>query len=171
MSNKLNQQVLILNQSYEPIGTISARKAVILIYLEKVEIIEEKPRLRIHTISNSYPFPSIVRLVRFFKVIRNEVILSRKNVLRRDGGKCQYCGIASKSMTVDHVLPRRRGGRNIWENLVCACIKCNNKKGDRTPAEAAMPLRKKPRKPSSIYFIQQSIGYVDERWRPYLYLV
>lgn len=90
--------------------------------------------------------------------------------MRRDGYKCAYCGRSDIPLTVDHVIPKARGGEDSWENLVCACTKCNNAKGDRTPEEAKMKLLQKPFKPSHIMFIKNVVGRLDERWKPYLYL-
>lgn len=170
MRATLSRQVLILNQTYEPMCLVSARKAVLLIYLGKAELIEVRPDVRIHSVSATFPFPSIIRLLRFVKVHHRRVVLSRKNIIMRDGGKCQYCGTARRPLTVDHVIPRKRGGGDTWENLVCACVFCNNKKGDRTPDEANMPLLNRPKKPSSLLFIHQSIVKMDEKWKPYLFL-
>jgi 5-methylcytosine-specific restriction endonuclease McrA len=98
------------------------------------------------------------------------VVLSRKNIIKRDNGRCQYCGSPHKPLTVDHVLPKNRGGEDSWENLVCACVSCNNRKGNRTPDEARMPLFRKPQRPTHIFFMQHFVGVVDERWKPYLFM-
>ena len=166
----LKRNVLILNQNYEPMSVISARKAVILMYLGKVEIIERHPFWEIRSVSRSFPFPSIVRLVSYIHVPRKRVVLSRKNIIKRDSARCQYCGSHQKPLTVDHVLPKNRGGEDSWENLVCACVTCNNRKGNRTPEEARMPLLRRPQRPSHLIFIQHFIGVVDERWKPYLFM-
>ena len=99
-----------------------------------------------------------------------KVVLTRKNILRRDSYKCAYCGRADITLTVDHVFPRARGGDESWENLITACTICNNRKGDRTPEEANMKLLFKPFKPSHILFIKNVVARLDERWKPYLYL-
>jgi len=96
-------------------------------------------------------------------------MLSRRNVLRRDGFRCQYCQGRDR-LTVDHVLPKSRGGRHVWTNLVAACNQCNNKKGNRIPEEAGMPLRRKPFRPSHVMFIRDYVGTVAESWKPYLFL-
>ena len=170
MSYSLTRKVLILNQNYEPIGIINAKKAIILLYLGKAELIENRPELRVRTVSRVFPYPSIVRLIAFVRLPRRGVILSRKNILKRDGYRCQYCGMRHKPLTVDHVIPKKRGGVDSWENLVCACVECNNKKGNRTPEEAGMPLLSQPKRPSYLFFIYQHIGQVEERWKPYLFL-
>jgi len=99
-----------------------------------------------------------------------KVVLTRKNILRRDGYKCSYCGRGDLTLTLDHIVPKARGGTDSWDNLVSACTKCNNKKGDRTPEEADMALLRKPFKPSHLMFIKNVVGKVDEKWKPYLYL-
>lgn len=121
--------------------------------------------------SVTLPFPSIIRLENYVRVHYKRVMLSRKNILRRDNHKCQYCGRSDLPLTIDHVIPKSKGGQDTWENLVAACIKCNNKKGDRTLEEANMKLIRKPFRPSHIMFLKNFVGQVDERWKPYLYLV
>jgi 5-methylcytosine-specific restriction endonuclease McrA len=166
----LNRNVLIVSQNYEPMSIITARKAVVLIYLGKAEIIERHPRWVIRSVRQSMPFPSIVRLVSFVHVPHKRIVLSRKNVIKRDGHRCQYCGATHKPVTVDHILPKKRGGEDTWENLVCACVLCNNRKGNRTPEEAGMRLLRKPQKPNHLFFIQHFMGVVDEQWKPYLFM-
>lgn len=151
-------------------SVINVRKAIVLLYLGKVELIAANDGLGVHSVSVTMPFPSIVRLGVFVRVPFKKIILSRKNILRRDGHKCQYCGRSDIPLTVDHVLPLSRAGEDVWENLVCACVKCNNKKGDRTPEEADMPLRRKPMRPNHVTFIRHFVGSIDERWKPYLFL-
>jgi len=167
---RLNAKVLILNQNYEPMSLINAKKAIILLYLGKAELIEAHAGHRIHSVSTSVPLPSIVRLSMYVRVPFKKIILSRKNILRRDGHRCQYCGRSDLSLTIDHVMPVSRGGEDTWENLVCACVDCNNRKGDRTPEESAMPLRRRPMRPNHVTFIRHVMGSLDERWKPYLFL-
>ena len=116
------------------------------------------------------PLPSIIRLTCYIRVPHKRVELSRRNILKRDGFKCQYCGTVKGPLTVDHIIPRTKGGKDTWDNLVSACVKCNNKKGDRTPDQANMPLMRKPKQPSHLYFIQHFIGITEECWKPYLYM-
>jgi len=167
---KMNAKVLILNQNYEPMSVINVRKAIVLLYLGKAELVAVKEGLQIRSVSTSYPFPSIVRLSMFVRVPHKKIILSRKNILRRDGHRCMYCGRGDVPLTVDHVLPISRGGDESWENLVTACVSCNNRKGDRTPEESLMPLRRSPVRPNHVTFISHFVGTVDERWKPYLFL-
>lgn len=164
-----NSQVLVLNQNYEPMLVTNAKKAVILVLSEKAEIIEENSKI-IRSIRMSIPLPSIVRLLRFIHVPRKRVVLSRKNVIKRDHQTCQYCGTKLGPFTVDHVIPKHRGGPDSWENLVCACVRCNTRKGGRSLEQTNMRLLREPRKPSHIFVIQHFIGVVDRRWKPYLFL-
>ncbi len=169
-NGRLNAKVLILNQNYEPMSVISARKAIVLLFLGKAELLETSDGKLLHSVSMSMPFPSVLRLGIYVKIPYKNIILSRKNILRRDGHRCQFCGRGDIALTVDHVIPSSRGGEDTWENLVCACVRCNNRKGDRTPDEADMPLRRKPMRPNHVTFIRQFVGTVNERWKPYLFL-
>ena len=166
----MNAKVLILNQNYEPMSIINVRKAIVLLYLGKAELIEANDALRVRSVSMTMPFPSILRLGVYVRVPYKKIILSRKNILRRDAHKCQYCGRSDLTLTVDHVHPVSRGGEETWENLVCACVRCNNRKGDRTPDEATMPLRRRPMRPNHVTFIRHFVGSLDDRWKPYLFM-
>lgn len=105
----------------------------------------------------------------YIKLPYKKIILTRKNILKRDKHKCGYCGRGDIPLTIDHIMPKARGGGDNWDNLVAACMTCNNKKGDRTPQEAAMPLRIKPYKPNYIIFITNTVNRLDESWKPYLF--
>jgi 5-methylcytosine-specific restriction endonuclease McrA len=166
----INRNVLLLNQNYEPLSVCSARRAIVLLFQGKAEMIETADGLKIRTVTNSYSLPSVVRLWQYRRVPYKRIMLTRKNIITRDNHRCQYCGSTKGSMTVDHVIPRTRHGTEAWENMVCACVKCNNKKGDRTPHEAGMKLLKRPKRPSHIMFIQRYIGNADQRWRQYLFM-
>lgn len=159
----------MLNQNYEPMTITNAKKAIILVYLGKAEMIE-KNNVLVHSVRTSLPLPSIVRLTRYINVPRKRIILSRKNIIKRDNHQCQYCGSRNGPVTIDHIIPRDRGGEDTWENLVCACVKCNSKKGNRMPEEARMRLAKKPQRPNYIFFIRYFVGTIDSRWEPYLYM-
>lgn len=162
--------MLILNQNYEPLSVCNVKKAVILLILGKAELIEKADGKTLHSVSMSMPFPSVVRLSIFVRVPYKKIILSRKNILRRDNHRCQYCGRGDVPLTVDHIIPKARGGEDTWENLVTACVSCNNKKGDRTPEDAMMPLLRKIMRPNHVTFIRHFVGTVDERWKPYLFM-
>ena len=136
----------------------------------KAEIVEERTNAAIRSVRGRYPFPSVIRLSAYLRVPFKKIELSRKNILRRDGMRCNYCGKTSSPLTVDHIIPRSRGGNDTWENLTCACVKCNNKKGNRTPDEANMRLITTPKKPHHVLFLKHYLGKVDETWRPYLFM-
>jgi len=146
------------------------KKAVILIFLGKAELVLDDKRKQIRSVRESFPWPSIIRLSYFVQVPYKKVVLTRKNILRRDSYKCAYCGRSDLPLTIDHIVPKAKGGIETWENLISACTICNNKKGDRTPHEARMNLLYKPFKPSHIMFIRNVVGKLDENWKPYLYL-
>jgi len=170
MNNSVvNRNVLMLNQNYVPLTMCSARRAVVLLFQGKVEMIETADSLKIHTVDNAYDVPSVVRLWSYSKVPYNRIMLTRKNVIARDKRRCQYCGVSKGSMTVDHIIPRVLGGSDTWENLVCACSRCNNRKGDNTPDEAGMRLQRRPFRPSLITFLQRNVT-ISERWKPYLFM-
>lgn len=162
-------RVLILNQNYEPLSVCSGRKAIILLYMGKVEMIERSDHM-VRSVHAALPLPSIVRLSRLIQVPRKRILLSRGNIIKRDNYRCQYCGTDRTPFTVDHVVPRDRGGSDSWENLVCACTGCNSRKRNRTPQEAGMQLLRRPRKPGYLFFIQTLVHIPDERWKPYLFM-
>jgi len=165
----LHNRVLVLNQNYEPLSVCTAKRAVVLLYLNKAEMVEKNHEV-VHSVTLTIPLPSVVRLSNYKRIPRKRVVLNRRNIIRRDNNRCQYCGIVEAQLTIDHVIPRVRGGKDTWENLVCACMRCNTKKGDRTPEEAGMPLMKVPRKPSYHFFIHHIVGAPDDRWKPYLFM-
>lgn len=166
----INRHVLMLNQNYEPLTVCSARRAIVLLFQGKAEMIESADGLKLRTVRADYALPSIVRLWQYRKVPYKRIMLTRKNVLLRDGHQCQYCGTHKGPMTVDHIVPKTGNGADSWENMVCACVKCNNKKGNRSPEKAGMKLLKRPSRPTHIDFIQRYIGVNDQRWRPYLFM-
>ena len=146
------------------------KKAMVLIILGKAELIQDDKRKEIRTVNRAFPWPSVIRLSYFVSIPYKKVVLTRKNILRRDAYKCAYCGRSDLPLTIDHVVPKSKGGGDSWENLVCACTVCNNRKGNRTLEESHMHLLYKPFKPSHIMFIKTVVGKLDENWKPYLYL-
>ena len=142
----LQTTVLVLNQNYEPLNVCNARRAVVLLQRGKAEVVEEGERI-IRTVLRAVSIPSVIRMVYFVKRPRPVARLSRREVFARDGYRCQYCGHATHNLTLDHVIPRSRGGGHSWENLTSACKSCNHRKAGRTPTEARMHLRSEPRKP------------------------
>ncbi|NEP15290.1 MAG: HNH endonuclease [Leptolyngbya sp. SIO4C1] len=160
-------KVLVLNASYEPLNVTSWRRAVVLIIKGKAERIEHNGKV----IYADFPLPTVIRLRHYVRVPYKDIPLTRRNLLHRDGNTCQYCGYAGDGLTLDHIVPRSRGGIDSWENIVTACVRCNVKKGNRTPREAAMPLRTAPRKPhSSLYFeLSRHIrSGLHQEWRKYV---
>ncbi len=169
--NRLKRRVvLLLNGSYEPLNVCSLRRGIELIYLGKAELIHSYDGKVIRAESMAIPRPSVIRLKYFVKIRRGELPLTKRNILRRDGHTCQYCGAKGEVMTVDHIVPRSQGGKDDWENLVCACFSCNHLKGERTPEQAGMRLTRKPRKPSHIHLLLAQIPIPDNRWKSYLFL-
>lgn len=164
----LNSSVLLLNQNYEPLNVCSARRALLLILRGKAHAVELADEI-IRSVSRDFPLPSVVRLERYIHAPRWRVVLSKRNIMKRDNYQCQYCGTTDEKLTIDHVIPRRFGGQETWENLVCACIICNNKKGDYRPEEVGLKLVRKPKRPSNVSFIRNFIGISDHRWKPYLF--
>lgn len=146
----LNRLCLVLNASYEPINICVARDALKLVF-KGAALIEAVSKQVVRTARMDVPIPDVIRLVRYRRVPRQSRSVSRKGILLRDGFTCQYCGVrkAAGDLTKDHVIPRSRGGDSSWENIVSACFPCNNKKGNRTPQEAGMPLAKQPRQISA----------------------
>ena len=124
----------------------------------------------IHSPSFQMPLPSIVRLSRYVRIKSRDIVLTRKNIFKRDNHRCQYCGHTSVPLTLDHVLPKQRGGADSWANLVAACHPCNVNKGNRTPSEAGTPLERQPHKPSRITYFQKYVRKRQASWRPYLYM-
>ena len=169
MSAFLNRRVLVLNQSYEPIMVVGAKRAIILILSEKVDALENYREL-IHSAYLTLPLPSVIKLKHYARIMRKDIVLSRKNILKRDNHTCQYCGIGSVPMTIDHIIPRQGGGEDSWYNLVAACVKCNTRKGNRTPREAQMKLKKRARKPTMILHLQKFVKQFQNPWRPYLFM-
>lgn len=165
----MNAEVLVLNQDYQPLSICSVQRSVKLVFLDKAELLHDDPEKVLRTVNSEYSYPSVIRLRSYIRIPYSRISLSRKNIMKRDHQTCQYCGIKS-DLTLDHVMPRSRGGRDSWENLVTACNKCNVKKGNRTPDEAKMPLKITPYRPIHITFFQNLINSVHENWKPYLYM-
>ncbi|ELR70100.1 HNH endonuclease family protein [Fulvivirga imtechensis AK7] len=122
---------------------------------------------KLNSVSRSFPMPSVIRLTRYVNIPYKGVALTRLNVFKRDNFSCQYCG-TDRDLTLDHVLPRSRGGRSLWNNLVTACKRCNARKGDNTPDEAGTPLRIKPFRPNYVMFLRDFSGFHCDEWKPYL---
>lgn len=160
-------KVLVLNASYEPLNITSWRRAVVLVIKGKAERVEHNGKL----VYADFPLPTVIRLRHYVRVPYKDIPRTRRNLLQRDNHTCQYCGYSGDGLTLDHVVPRSRGGGDTWENMVTACVRCNVKKGNRTPREANMPLFSQPRKPhSSLYFevTRQIHSGVHQEWKKYV---
>jgi len=165
----LNRLVLCLNASYEPVNICSARRALTLVFGGKA-LVEEVSAHVVRTSKISIPLPSVIRLEKYRRVPRRNHSVSRKGIIFRDGSTCQYClkKLPAKELTLDHVVPRSRGGGSSWENLVASCCPCNNRKGDRTPQEARMPLMKQPRQ-IGIHAKHRLLAGDEKSWERYLF--
>ncbi len=166
----MGRRVLLLNQTYEPLNIVSLRRAIKLLVLLKAELVYFDEDHLIKSSSISIPRPVVIRLKRYIHLKYREPPLTKKNILLRDNYTCQYCGTRKPPLTIDHVIPKSRGGKDTWENLVTACVKCNAKKGDRTPEEAGMKLLSRPRKPTYFELIIMRSRIDDERWKEFLFL-
>jgi 5-methylcytosine-specific restriction endonuclease McrA len=161
--------VLVLNQNYEPLNICRVRRAVVLLYYGKAEMLENGTGF-IHSANRSFPVPSVIRLADMIKRPRPPRRLTRLEVFHRDQYACQYCGRQTHQLTLDHVIPRYRGGEHIWENVVSACIPCNRHKAGKTPAEAGMELIHQPVPPAgnSFFYILHSYQQIHSQWQKYL---
>jgi 5-methylcytosine-specific restriction endonuclease McrA len=166
----VNGAVLVLNQNYEPLNVCNVRRAILLVFDGKAEILECHGQ-PVKSATRSFPSPSVIRMVYLIHRPRPRVKLTRKEVFIRDGYLCQYCGRHAHDLTIDHVVPRSRGGEHSWENLVSACKPCNHRKGGKLLAEARMTLRKEPREPRAgrYYTIERRIeGALHHQWSKFL---
>ena len=162
------QQVLVLNASYEPLNVTTVRRAHVLVFKGKAEVIEhlEHP---LRSATDTYPWPHVIRLVTYVSVPRTvQRKISRRALFARDGWRCVYCGTSGGRLTLDHVVPRSRGGDSVWENVVTSCAPCNLRKADRLLDEAKMELRSPPRQPAPVLFIRLAAPTIPHGWQPYL---
>lgn len=162
-------RVLVLNASYEPLSIISVQRAVVLLLKEKAELVEAAEE-RLHAAYTSVPVPLVIRLVYFVRIPRPVTLApTRRSILLRDNFTCQYCGASPgrANLTLDHVLPRSRGGTTSWDNVVAACRQCNVSKGDRTPEEAHMVLRRRPGRPNYLVFLLLAEAGSLRAWSKY----
>jgi 5-methylcytosine-specific restriction endonuclease McrA len=162
------QQVLVLNASYEPLNVTSVRRAHVLVFKGKAEVIEELDR-PLTSASSTFPWPHVIRLRTYVRVPRAvQRKISRRALFARDGWRCVYCGTGGGRLTLDHVVPRSRGGDSVWENVVTSCAPCNLRKGDRLLDEVKMELRSAPRPPAPVLFISLAAPSIPSGWQPYL---
>jgi 5-methylcytosine-specific restriction endonuclease McrA len=157
---------LVLNASYEPLSVVPCRRAVVLVLSAKAVMVAEGDGV-LHAATQAVAVPAVLRLTRFVKVpYRGDVPLTRRAVFARDGGRCAYCDATATS--VDHVVPRSRGGAHVWENVVSACSRCNHLKADRGVAELGWRLRRPPVAPSGTAWCVLGARRIDPRWSPFL---
>lgn len=161
---------LILNASYEPLSVVNARRAVVLVLRGRAVILEARDETW-HAETAAFQVPSVVKLTSFVRVPHFRATpVTRRAVFGRDGFRCQYCSGAAES--IDHVIPRSRGGLHVWDNVVACCRRCNTRKGDRLPEEAGFSLAKKPGSPSHHTWVYANSGFsLDPSWHPYLLAV
>jgi len=164
----INSPVLVLNQTYEPLNLCRVRRAVVLVFCGKAEVLENS-RGVLHSVTQVFMIPSVIRLVYMVKRPRHQRKLTKLEVFTRDQYTCQYCGRQTKELTLDHVIPRRRGGKHSWENVVSACKVCNRRKGGHTPKEAEMKLLRQPRTPRNDgFYIPYHYLNSHGEWKKYV---
>lgn len=160
-------RTLVLNAGYEPLAIVSFRRALVLVMNQKATILRADEEHPVEATTGFFQRPSVIVLSRYVKVpYARRVPLTRRGVLRRDAHHCAYCGASAN--TIDHVMPKSRGGADSWENLVACCFKCNNIKSDRTPQEMGWRLRVTPRMPSGPSWFALGIDRRDDVWNDYL---
>jgi len=140
------EAILVLNSDYTPLNITTFKRAIILVIKGKAEIIKNDVDV-IRTETTHYEKPLIIRLLKYISHKMKNLRINRQRIYKRDNNECVYCG-SKKELTIDHIIPKSRGGKNIWNNLITCCLHCNLKKGDKTPDEAKMPLRFIPKTPS-----------------------
>ncbi len=162
-------RVLVLNASFEPINVCTVRRAAVLILKNRAEILEHAD-WSLHAESLTLPRPVVIRLMTYVKIPRdpNRRKITRRAVFARDRWTCQYCGHERGNLTVDHVIPRSKGGASSWDNIVASCAPCNRRKGDRLPHQVNMHPRVKPRTPAAHIFIQLASPTIPATWKQYL---
>ena len=165
----LSRAVLVLNANYAPMMVCTAKRAICMEYLDKVDILANYND-KVHSPTITFNLPSVIKIKDYVRYDNLSVDLNRKNVIARDEHICQYCGISKIPLTIDHVTPKGRGGIDSWENLVAACKPCNQKKGDRMPDEVGMALKRNPKRPNRLYYFQRFVKEHQKDWHPYLFM-
>ncbi len=160
--------MLVLNATYEPINVCTVRRAVVLLLKDKAEIIE-RAELELHSATTTLARPVVIRLISYVRIPRDthRRKITRRAVFARDEWTCQYCG-ARSNLTVDHVIPRSKGGSSNWENIVASCAPCNRRKGDLLLRQVGMQLTRPPRTPSPTVFIHVASPTIPVAWQQYL---
>jgi len=163
----LELPVLLLNQNYEALNICNVRRAVVLLGGGKAEMLENG-RGELHTSQSVFDIPTVIRLIYMVKRPIQQHRLSRQEIFLRDGYICQYCGKKTKDLTIDHVLPRHKGGPHVWENVTSACVPCNHRKAGNTPQEARMRLLHEPKAPKPNPYILFHRRSILDEWRKFL---
>ncbi|WP_396655584.1 HNH endonuclease [Microbacterium sp.] len=162
-------RTLVLNAGYEPLAVVSFKRALVLVMNDKATVVERVEGDPVWGASAVFDRPAVILLTRYVRLPHGRrVPVTRRGVLRRDAHRCAYCGRGAS--TIDHILPRSRGGGDSWENLVACCLRCNNLKGDRTPQEMSWELRATPGPPRGGHWSVRGTERADPRWEPYLAL-
>ncbi len=160
-------KVLVLNTTYEPLNVCSPRRALVLLLKQRAEVLEYSDRT-LRSEHEQFRVPYVIKLREYVSVPRGKSRrISRRALFARDRHRCQYCG-AARQLTIDHVLPRSKGGTHTWDNVVTSCASCNLRKGDRTPAAANMRLARPPRPPSASSFVYMYADDIHDSWLPYI---
>ena len=166
----MTHETLVLNSDYEPLNVCNVRRAIVMVYLGKADILHADDH-NLATTDGSFAMPSVVKLRGHIRRPMPELKLSRRTVFARDNNLCQYCGATARDMTIDHVVPKHAGGPATWENLVCCCRKCNMKKSDKLAHQVGMKLMRTPRRPRYVPYISLTkylTGRQNEIWKSYL---
>jgi 5-methylcytosine-specific restriction endonuclease McrA len=160
------ERALVLNASYEPLSVVSGRRAIVLVLAEKADLVQATGH-ELHSERLVVALPSVIRLRYYVRVpYRRGVALSRRGVFARDGHRCQYCGRQAESL--DHIVPRSRGGSHTWDNVVACCRPCNTQKRDRLLEQTSMNLRRRPRPPRQVTWVAAHVGHVPDAWLEFL---
>lgn len=196
LTHALDEKVLVLNRMFAAVRVISARRAFVLLCKQAAEVIaiedgqyrnydmatwaeiaelqrqfEPERHVWVRTARIELAIPKIIRLLGYDRLPKRSVKLNRRNLYARDGSRCQYCGkqFPTRELTIDHVVPRVQGGAHTWENLVCACVRCNARKGGRTPEQASMRLKRRPVRPKRVPAVTLRLGRDKyDSWRAFL---
>lgn len=163
----MEKRVLVLNLDHYPVAVVPVQKAMVLLLLEKANLLSSYELLEIRTVTRSFAYPAVIRLAQYKNIPYKGVLLNRANLFRRDRGQCQYCG-STKQLTIDHVIPRSKGGKTSWTNLVTACSRCNVGKGDKSLEQAGLTLKVTPFVPSLSYFLAAYAERQAQEWMLYL---
>jgi 5-methylcytosine-specific restriction endonuclease McrA len=165
----MEKRVLVLNLDHSPVAVVTVQKAIVLTFMDKASSLSFYETLVVRTVSREFRYPAVVRLNQYKNIPYKGVLLNRANLFRRDSNECQYCG-SKKQLTIDHIIPRSKGGKTNWTNLITACHRCNVVKGDKTPEQAGMQMKSEPFRPTLGFFLAEYAERHAEEWIPFLEL-